>query len=265
MLVNTRPRNGIPQKGDLIVDTNTQRKVQYDGKQWRRLCSWNKCERKAKAKGYCARHSRELKKHQLALASSLVDDVALFVPNSNEKTMCLPSSNLQQEGERGLRWSPIAFCVDLSWNSDSNISISDSAAPLSEDDQRSSVDGRDVSRATSIRTPMGKFWQDVFLVGSCFENMIRRRCATEPWKKYILPLRISHCIHRYFTMRERPGVQVFALFSNILPSSWSTTPARAKRKNTLAFTEDTGSKHYFYRQRPDSRWYCHELKLTRSR
>ena len=94
MLVNTRSRKITHRKGDTILDALTEQRRNYDGKKWRRLCSWDQCEKNAQTKGYCARHLRQLNQHETASASNSIDDVSSVAS----------SSDLCQDGNTLIEW-----------------------------------------------------------------------------------------------------------------------------------------------------------------
>lgn len=83
MLANTHSRKTTHRKGDTILDPRTEKRKNYDGKKWRRLCSWDQCQKNAQLEGYCARHLTQLNRHQPALESNSIDGVPPVAPSSD--------------------------------------------------------------------------------------------------------------------------------------------------------------------------------------
>ncbi|XP_071806863.1 uncharacterized protein [Asterias amurensis] len=61
-------------KGDVVCNTNGVRK-KYNGKQWRRLCSKDGCNKESQRRGYCSRHLSSYMKSKGMLGDGQVSDI----------------------------------------------------------------------------------------------------------------------------------------------------------------------------------------------
>ncbi|XP_065056504.1 protein capicua homolog [Rhopilema esculentum] len=83
-------RTPTPHKGQVIVTPNGFRK-KYNGKQWRKLCMVEGCEKESQKKGYCSRHLTSLR--ESGSRSKLQDSMELSKEEDQKST--------SKEGERG--------------------------------------------------------------------------------------------------------------------------------------------------------------------